>query len=59
MPRKLSYDSECELLARHFLADETDVPEAAFAELAEQIQQTVEDFMNFDLPTLKLRENKP
>lgn len=53
MPRKLSYDSECEVLARHFLADETNAPEAAVKELAQQIQETVEDFLQFDLPTLR------
>ncbi len=43
-PRKLSYDSECEKLARHFLTDKPDATDADAADLAQDIQDAIEDW---------------
>jgi hypothetical protein len=41
---KYSYDEECEHLARHFLADEPSLSDAAVGDLAQAIQTCVEDW---------------
>lgn len=41
---KYSYDEECEQLARHFLADEPSISDAAIPDLAQAIQTCVEDW---------------
>jgi len=39
------YDPKCEELAEYFLRDEDDMPKNAKKELAQQIQDTVEDWL--------------
>jgi hypothetical protein len=41
---KYSYDEECEHLARHFLAEESSLSNAAVPDLAQAIQTCIEDW---------------
>lgn len=47
-PTPISYDPECEWLARHFLADYHGEQEASISDLAQVIQIAIEDYF-FDL----------
>lgn len=47
-PKHISYDPECEHLARHFLADYHGEQEASIYDLAQAIQIAIEDYF-FDL----------
>lgn len=51
----MSYDSACEVLARHFLPDTA--PERLVTELAQRIQDEIEDWLEYEAATLssKLR----
>lgn len=44
----MSHDPDCHELAERFLKnDQPDVPESLINELAEEIQTTIEDFMQY------------
>jgi hypothetical protein len=54
----MTYDSKCEDLAKYFL-DEEDISnekirqkQEALQRLSEAIQQTIEEFIKFDLPLI-------
>ena len=50
---RISWDPKCEELARYFLTSETNEPgQDQVARLAGQIQQTIEDFLAWELETL-------
>ena len=56
MPYEKYFDSKCWDIAEHFLNQE-DIPDKrskdeALNRLSEAIQQTVEDFIKFDLPLI-------
>lgn len=44
----MPYDDECYRLAKHFLADEPNATESDADALAQHIQTTIEDWLNFD-----------
>jgi hypothetical protein len=52
-PRRYSYDSKCEELAKHFLADHEPFSEAEKESLASTIQQAIENWF-FDRETERL-----
>ena len=45
-PNKHSYDSKCFDLAEAFLGDEPHIPKEATGDLAQEIQQCIEDFID-------------
>jgi hypothetical protein len=45
----MAYDSQCYLLAEHFLRDEPNITEAYKDALAQRIQDAVEAWLQFDL----------
>ena len=51
--KKYSYDEKCDELARYFMSDGEDVPEEAIADLAQSIQDAIENwFVGWD-PVLR------
>ena len=47
----MTYDVMCLVLARHFLTDEPASDESDAADLAQDIQGAVEDWLEFTLPS--------
>lgn len=59
--RKMSYDSKCYDLAESFMEDENVKPEdreAILSNLAQDIQEAIEDFITFDLVNIRGEDGK-